>query len=360
MIKNEELNKGRQLEFDVAKALAVFFMVIIHVSDIMGDHSVGSDSAYNLFLQFIGAPMAAPMFMFAMGVGMVYTRHDSSADFARRGLKLIIMGYALNFFRETLLIIISNMLSLETDYKKPLIDTIGTIDILQFAGMTFLIVSLMKKLRTNKWMLLGVAILLQAIGTVCIGLFDSAPKIVQYLFGLLFYTNQYISFPTALWLVYPVLGICFASILRRVADKQTFYKTLLMISVVCLVGISVGTITLGYDIKRFFVSVYYYQQNFFSTLWITCILGISISAYYFISKIVQGRTQNIVKYISSNLNTIYIIQWLLITYSVAIKEMVGLGGLPAGLTIPVGIVVVLCSIGITWLWNRLKARRISL
>lgn len=247
--------------------------------------------------------------------------------------------------------------SIETDYKKALIDTIGTIDILQFAGMAFLIVALMKKLRVDNWMMLAVAILLQAFGTIFIGSFDSAPKIIQYLFGLLFYTNSYIAFPTALWLIYPVFGICFASILRRVTDKQELYKTLLVISIVCFVGVSVGTSFLGYDIKGYFESEYY-QQNLFSTLWIASILGISISVYYFISKFVKGKAQNTIKYISSNLNTIYIIQWLLITYSIAVKELVGLGSLAAELAIPVGIIVALCSIGITWLWNRVKTRRI--
>ena len=360
LIKREVVNKGRQLEFDVAKALAVFFMVIIHVHDNMSLHYSGMPTnAYHLFLEFIGAPMAAPMFMFAMGVGMVYTKHDSSTDFARRGVKLIIIGYVLNFFRETLLMLAADMLSIETSYKKDLIDTIGTVDILQFAGMAFLIVSLMKKLNMKKWMMLCVAILVQAVGTVSIGCFDYAPKVVQYLLGLLFYTNKYISFPTALWLVYPILGICFAGILRRVIDKKTFYKTVLVISSVGLAGISIGTLFIGYDIRKYFVSAEatYYQQNLFSTLWIACILGVSISAYYFISIFVKRRMLDIVKYISSNLNAIYIIQWLLITYAIAMKEIIGLDSLPANMIIPVGIVVTICSIGIAWLCNAVKERR---
>lgn len=355
------MNKGRQLEFDVAKALAIFFMVIIHVGDNMSKLDHSGMPYYHWFLEFIGGPMAAPMFMFAMGVGMVYTRHDSSGDFARRGVKLIILGYVLNFFRETFLMIGSNVLSIETDYKKALIDTIGTIDILQFAGMAFLFVALMKKLHMKNWMMLCTAVLLQAIGTLFIGLFDSAPKAVQYVLGLLFFTNKYIAFPTTLWLVYPVLGICFASILRRVTDKQAFYKMILLISTIGLVAISIGTTTVGYSVGGYFTGEgsSYYQQNLFSTLWIACIIGVSISAYYYISTQLKGRIEGIVKYLSSNLNTIYIIQWLVITYTIAIKEIIGLGSLPVQMIIPVGILTGLCSIGIAWLWNQFIARRVS-
>ncbi|CAH1208459.1 hypothetical protein PAECIP111892_03114 [Paenibacillus auburnensis] len=361
MLAREEVNKGRQLEFDVAKALAIFFMVIIHVGDNMSQLDHNGMPYYYWFLDFIGGPMAAPMFMFAMGVGMVYTRYNSSGDFAKRGVKLIVLGYGLNFFRETFLMIGSNVLSIETDYKKALIDTIGTVDILHFAGMAFLSVALMRKLVIKKWMMLCIAIILQGIGTLFIGLFDSAPKVVQYVLGLLFFTNKYIAFPTTLWLVYPVLGICFASILRRVTDKQAFYKMVLLISSIGLSAISIGTTTVGYSVGRYFTGegASYYQQNLFSTLWISCILGVSISVYYYISTPVRRKMENIIKYLSSNLNTIYVIQWLLITYTIATKEVIGLGSLPAPMIIPGGILIGLCSIGIAWLWNHSKARIVS-
>ncbi|WP_435921589.1 hypothetical protein [Paenibacillus sp. DYY-L-2] len=204
-------------------------------------------------------------------------------------------------------------------------------------------------------MMLCGAVLLQAAGTVFIGYFDHAPKIVEYLLGLLYYTNGFIAFPTTLWLIYPVLGICFAGILRRVTDKQRFYKHVLVISTVCLIGVSIGTAAIGYNIIDYFVA--YYQQSLFSTLSISCILGVSISTYYFISTFIKGSMQNIVKSISSNLNTVYIVEWLLITYTIAVKEIIGLGSLNIYLIIPVGIVVALCSIGIAWLWNRVKGKR---
>jgi surface polysaccharide O-acyltransferase-like enzyme len=361
-LTKEEVNTGRQFEIDVAKTLAIFFMVIVHVSDNMSglDSSIMPQSIFHLVIEFFGAPMAAPMFMFAMGVGMVYTKHDSQKEFVSRGVKLIMMGYGLNFFRETLLMIIANAIGIETNYKKALIDTIGTIDILQFAGMAFLLVALMKKLRLKPWTMLCVAFALQALGTLFIGDFVSFPKSLQYILGLMFYTNHYIAFPTILWLVYPVMGICFAYLLRRVSDKNNYYRRVLCISVVALISVTVGTLSMGIDVRSYFVSVgdAYYQQSFLSTLWIGSIIGISISLYYYLSCLIKGRLQNTVKHISAKLNTIYIMQWLLITYSIAIKEILGLGNLGSCWIIPIGVLISITCIFFTWRWRRTSGREL--
>ncbi|WP_099467391.1 acyltransferase family protein [Konateibacter massiliensis] len=360
ILVKEEVNTGRQFEFDVAKTLAIFFMVIVHVCDNMSvlDSSIMPQSFLHLVIKFFGAPMAAPIFMFAMGVGMVYTKHDSPKEFASRGVKLILMGYALNFFRETLLMIIAKGMELETDYQKALIDTIGTIDILQFAGMAFLLVALMKQLSLKPWMLLCAALVFQVFGTLFIGSFDSVPKVLQYVLGLMFYTNHYIAFPATLWLIYPVMGICFAYLLRRVSDKHNFYSRVLWLSVVALISVTAGSVALGIDVRCYFVGARdsYYQQNFISTLWIASIIGVSISVYYYFSCLIEGRIQNTVKYISANLNTIYIMQWLLITYSIAIKEILGLGNLTVYWVIPIGVLIAVVCMFFTWVWNHMKQR----
>lgn len=359
LLQTKKINTGRQLEFDVAKTIAVLFMAIIHVFDNMAAVGNGTqNSLYQNFLRFLGAPMAAPMFMFALGVGIVYTRHSKPKEFAIRGLKLIAMGYALNFFRETLLMILANAFKVETVYEKALIDTIGTIDILQFAGITFLIVALFKKLKLTNWAMLLTTILLQGFGTLFIGCFDTAPKAVQYLLGLLFYTNEYVVFPALLWHVYPVAGICFGGVLQEVSDKKTFYTRIFIGSTVTLFASSITTLALGYDLKDYFIGAYF-TQNLFSTIWILSIVGISVSAYFLISTVVKGKVAAFVKYVSTNLNTIYIAHWLLITYFIAIKELIGMPALNQYWVIPVAILFIAASIGFALLWKLLKRKMLK-
>lgn len=76
----DRVNTGRQPELDVAKVAAILYMVVIHVYEEMSvvNYWVRPDSLFRTVLEFLGGPLAAPVFMFAMGVGMVYTRHRSS------------------------------------------------------------------------------------------------------------------------------------------------------------------------------------------------------------------------------------------------------------------------------------------
>ena len=135
MIDKNTINIGRQFEFDVAKTCAVFFMIVVHVFE----YTVTYDKSSLWYLvEFFGCAPSAGTFMFSMGLGMVYTRHDSPIEFARRGIKLLIAGYLLNFFRETLLLIVVNTFFEESSYSGgSLFGTFMFVDILQFAGIAF-------------------------------------------------------------------------------------------------------------------------------------------------------------------------------------------------------------------------------
>ena len=68
MIDKKIINTGRQFEFDVAKAFAVFFMIVVHVFE----HTVIYDKSPLWYLvEFFGCAPSAGVFMFAMGLGMV-------------------------------------------------------------------------------------------------------------------------------------------------------------------------------------------------------------------------------------------------------------------------------------------------
>jgi hypothetical protein len=355
LLQTKKINTKRQLEFDVAKAIAVFFMVIIHVFDNMADISVIPDSPYYIFINFLGGPMAAPIFMFALGVGIVYTRHSSPKEFAIRGLKLTAAGYALNFFRETLPLMAANVFSVETAYQKDWIDTIGRIDILQFAGVTFLIIAFFKTVKLSNWAMFLTAVLLQGFGGLMIGCFDAVPKATQYVLGLFFYTNEHIAFSAFLWLVYPAAGICFGDVLRGVADKKAFYAKIIIVSAAALIAVSIAAVTTGYDLRNYFLSSYSIQ-NLFSSLWISSIVGISISICYYISIVIKEKEANFVGFVSCNLNTIYIAQWLLIAYSIAVKELIGLPAFDKYWVIPIAMLYTAASMGAALLWKSLKKR----
>lgn len=96
-LSDKNVNTGRQFEIDVAKFFAIPFMICIHFYEQFGGYGFANkipDTLFRNVIEFIGGPLAAPVFMFSMGIGMVYTRHDSASDFIRRGGKLLLTGYA--------------------------------------------------------------------------------------------------------------------------------------------------------------------------------------------------------------------------------------------------------------------------
>jgi len=104
---NTELNthnNTRLIEVDVAKAFAIIYMVVDHVYErmsVVDRIATLPDSALRNIIEFAGGPLGAPVFMFSMGIGMMYTRHNSPGDFMKRGLRLLIAAYILNLVRFT-------------------------------------------------------------------------------------------------------------------------------------------------------------------------------------------------------------------------------------------------------------------
>lgn len=355
MFNKLEINNGRQLELDVAKAFAVIFMITVHVFDNMTDMS---GNVLPKIVEFLGCPPAAGVFMFTMGVGMVYTRHNSPKEFALRGVKLLLMGYILNFFRETLLILIGQIFNIENSYEgESLFSTLMTVDILQFAGMAFLITALLKKLKFKPWQIFVVAVILHTIGNLCVGLFDNTPEAVQYTLGVLLFTNNKIAFPVFQWFIYPAVGICFGTLLKHVADKDAFYCKMAVLSAAALLCVTVGCIRANISVVDMFMTEDYYSQSLFTTLWCMSIVALCIPIYYAVSKIIKRRAVTAVKYISKNVNTIYILQWLVITYTIAAMEILGTGLFSTAWGIPISILVTLVSVAISIGLNKIKRRK---
>lgn len=344
---DNKVNLGRQLEFDVAKVLAIIYMVIIHVYENMSSVNYGilPNNLFRGFIEFTGGPLAAPVFMFAMGIGMVYTRNRSPKLFAVRGLKLLGMAYLLNFVRMTVPYLLSLLAGVDSGRGWTLIDTIGLVDILQFAGMAFLLVALLNKWKVSRYGIVAVALLLQAAGTLLLHTFDGLPSVIQYALGLLFHTNRAVAFPLTLWFAYPAFGIFFGEYLQSVDDKKTLYNRIAAISACGLLAASAAMKLTGWNLLKNFALAgeVYYIQTFATTVWTLFVVGIQLYICHRFSLRLNGPVLEGTKFISSHLNTIYIIQWVLVSYSVVVLVAADMPMLPAWAVIPAGILIAALS-----------------
>lgn len=342
------MNRGRQFEIDCVKFFAIFFMISVHVYEELGGYD-WSEMPADLFrngIEFVGGPLAAPAFMFSMGIGMVYSRKNSAKELMKRGIKLLLTGYIFNFFRETILLILGNLAGLDYSFEY-IVASVFTVDILQFAGMAFLAIGFMKAVNISTRYMLIVAILLQALGML--GLHLSVSNVILSDFiSMILPIKDGVVFPMTLWLIYPVMGIMFAEILQKVADKKTFYLRILIISIALFVGITAALMYIDYDIRLMY-ALYdnsYYCQSFLHVLWTLPIILTSIALNYFIfSGIEKSRFAKFVTFCSSKLNTIYIIQWLLIAYTLAFGITISVkNGLVAWEIIVASLIIMLLSV----------------
>ena len=93
------VNSGRQMELDLGKALPILALPFVHCFiECTTDAGLAHGIPY-LFDSVIGGPFSAPMWMFAMGVGIVYSHKTNLKQFARRGAGLFGIFFLLNICR---------------------------------------------------------------------------------------------------------------------------------------------------------------------------------------------------------------------------------------------------------------------
>lgn len=96
---DNKVNTGRQVELDIAKALSIIFMIFLHTLMVFTAFNNSISPSYIfVFSDILGKPCAAPIFMFSMGVGVVYSRHSQWNVMIKRGVKLFLLGILVNIF----------------------------------------------------------------------------------------------------------------------------------------------------------------------------------------------------------------------------------------------------------------------
>lgn len=326
----------RIFEVDAVKFFAIFYMICEHVYERFGSFDLTGtlpDTVYRNIVEFCGGPLSAPVFMFCMGIGMICTRHDSPSDHIRRGIKLLITGYLLNLFRQTVPMLIAMALDIDTGFS--LIGGLLNVDILPFAGMAFIAVGVMKKMKLKLSVMFIVSLLLQAAGIWAVKLKIRSVAVATFI-GLLIPGGDHVAFPMSLWLIYPVSGMIFGRYLKQAEDGEKMYRKLTAFSAVFFVSYSAALIFAGYDLRLIY-SLYnscYYNQTLLSFLWIVPLVVLSICiAHYLLNGIRQSVIGRFIVFCSMNLTMIYIIQWLLIGYGLGFYILLGFGPAdsPAGL-----------------------------
>ena len=316
LLADTPINTGRQIEVDIAKAQMVLMLPFIHcIIECTSDEGLCSGIPY-LFDSVIGGPFSAPMYLFAMGIGIVYSRRTTAVLQIRRGLLLIGIFYLSNTCRFLIPYLIGYSISGDTEqFIEPLFYRWLGNDVLLFASLAIITIAVLRYFRLSDGALLGTAAVMTLAGTF-IGDVDTHSMFgnifLGYFIGTDDSTGLVISdFPLLTWLIFPVAGFIFGKILIRVRDKKAFYS---MISVpalmIALIYMPIG-IYHGWGMFGEGQNCYYHMKIWDVCACICLDIGM-IGVWHRMSGLMRKTSVAFLREVSRNITSIYCIHWVFV------------------------------------------------
>jgi uncharacterized membrane protein len=314
IILREAVNKKRQLEIDITRGLAVLFMILVHVSGEFLDTS-SSSTVFAKVVDFLGTIPAAPVFMFVMGVGFVYSKSQQPLKLFKRGLIVLGSGYVLNAVRGFIPFYIGTRLqyySINLDghaWYHYLVE----VDILQFAGLAMIVVAILKAIRLKEYFYPLIAIGAGIVAPIVWGV-KTGYTIVDVFLANIFGGTDYTFHPIFSWISYPLMGAFFGWLLIRCKSKNKFYLFSVLLSVIvavpCLIYLfSHQNIDLGIVTGS---SYNYFHHGLLSNLLFNSFIICWLAIWYFTAVILPEFIKNRLLFWSKRVTEIYFIHWIII------------------------------------------------
>ena len=360
LFSETECNTGRQRELDLAKAIPVLFLPFVHtVIECAGEETLLHGFPFVLDC-FIGGPMSAPMFMFAMGIGIRFLADKSPKALCLRALKVAGIGILLNVFRFLLPYLVGYGISGDAEhFLVPLWYRFFGNDILQFAPLGILSIALFRKLKLSHGILLWIPAVTLLIGWALIGI-DFISPVLNTALGYLLPTEDAAGlvvsdFPLLNWLIFPVYGYLFGYYLRRVRDKDRFYRILTPIALaVCVIYFPLA---IQYEWGMFGPgeNAYYHMTGYDGIVFL-CVVISMLGICWAVSKYLPEPLHRFVLRISRGMTAFYCIHWVFVRVitNVILYLINGTQELPEGeiylLSLAIGIVTTV----LVFLWQDYK------
>lgn len=313
----EEVNTGRQWSFDFAKFIAIVGMVLVHTFIYVWDED-GLEQGFQYRLNNIyGGVLAAPVFMFAMGVGVAYSRNTEGRTMFLRGLKLLGAGYLLNAVRCLPQLLLWKAGFGEQHYDW-FIEEIYLFDILQFAGVAFMLFTVLRWLKASSTVILIVGLALSVFGTFVrsIDMGSTWANLLCYPFVGIHVGDIWTSFPLANWFIFVAAGHWTGKLIRHCTDVDRFFALvtplagfIFAVSMIYLISNSTGMFSDFND------DLFYYLTPFDAFV---CIMGALLVAGvgHFLMPHEPHVFQNEVRQIATDVTRIYLIHWVFVCYLV--------------------------------------------
>lgn len=214
---------------DHARGIAILLMVATHSLEVLWKGNLGqflssmglSDDQGALLLHLLLPLMGvgAPLFMMVMGMGTVLGRDPRTTTMLRRGATLVGIGLLLNALRSSLPALVSPLVrgqSIDPFHWRLAAGLMLQVDILQFAGLSLILLALLGRGRRAAGLGFGLLSLLWIANAfqadVCPDS-DAGSALAGYVVGC----SGLSYFPLASWFLFPFAGRLLAQRMDRIA-----------------------------------------------------------------------------------------------------------------------------------------------
>ena len=290
---------------DLLKGTAVLLMIQVHIIELFATNSL-SASRFGSYLLFLGGPFVAPVFLIILGYFMASSKRTTK-QLILRGIMTFCLGMILNILLNLNLILSVNAGKLQID----LLPYIFGVDILQFAGIAIIALTILKSFFKKKTIpVVAIAVASAFLGTYLLQ-FMPDNFILKYITSFFYGSSKWAYFPLFPWLAYPLMGFVFYQL------KQQYNLEKLQTTKIKIVGVVLFLLFLMFTFRyAVFVSSNlegYYHHGLLFFLWTILFLAFyslfvneinTITGNFFIVKYV--------KWLGGNVTIVYVIQWILI------------------------------------------------
>lgn len=321
LLSDEAVNRGRQPEIDTLKAFCIVMMILLHAFEYIAGFDTGQFFVYKA-IHFSGSFIGAAAFMICMGIGVKYSRHQEIKDFFQRGFEILTVGqllYLIDYgipgilgfvFENDRISLANAMLVLQTD-------------ILTFAGLAFILLGILKKLKLSDGWILVTALLMNAFNYIQYHMGLPMPEsfLLRQLIGYFIDNDAETYFSLSVYFIFVAFGYYIGGIYPRIIDKKALCNRIFMFCVppwiiYYLVRVN-GLITFLPE----FDSEEQYIFNFGPDAVMNCTgCLILLAVFCRLQSFIPEKLSRCIRFLSSNINQYYCISCVLVSLGVVIPE----------------------------------------
>ena len=349
----EPINLGRQKELDIAKGLAIIFMILCHGFEIMSwffDPTVSSDVSYFILDVVLGGSFAAPVFLFCMGISLAYSRRSSTRDMLRRALSMAGIALLLEVTRTVLPGLLQWLISRDPECIE-YVDIFFSVDVLQFATMAVLVIALFRACKIKPAYMVIIAALCSVIGQL-LQWVSTGSYVGDIAVGFLWHSREYAYFPLLSWLIIPVCGYAFSHSWQRLQDKEEFFRLVTPVSWIISVAYFVSMVFLG---EYYLSGCEYYGQGILDAAFSLVVCLAMIGLGYYLMKW-GGCVSDWLASMGNRVTSIYCIHWTIYCFLYVFLFCFAESYVPQWVMLLTGVAVLAVSDRLSHLYVKLKRK----